>query len=146
MFFSARANGMAIDLPSARRIALRIVVGQAAVTLVAAALCLALAGSLGARSALLGGAIGTVASLAMALLSFGSRAGSDAHLAMRALLLGEAVKLGLVVVLFVVVLKLFKVAPAPLFAAFMATFCVYWVALAALLPTFSALVAPPKAP
>ncbi len=101
---------------------------------------------MGARSALLGGAIGTIASFAMALLSFGSRAGSDAHFAMRAFLIGEAVKLGLVVVLFVVVLKLFKVAPAPLFAAFMATFCVYWVALATLLPTFSAPLAPPKAP
>lgn len=143
---SARANGVAIDLPSARRFALRIVAGQAAVTLLAAALCLALAGSLSARSALLGGAIGTIASLAMALLSFGGRAGSDAHFAMRAFLIGEAVKLGLVVVLFVVVLKLLKVAPAPLFAAFMATLGVYWVALATLLPTFSAPVAPQKAP
>jgi ATP synthase protein I len=137
---------VAIDLPSARRFALRIVAGQAAVTLLAAALCLALAGSLSARSALLGGAIGTIASLAMALLSFGGRAGSDAHFAMRAFLIGEAVKLGLVVVLFVVVLKLLKVAPAPLFAAFMATLGVYWVALATLLPTFSAPVAPQKAP
>jgi ATP synthase protein I len=143
---SARANGVAIDLPSARRFALRIVLGQAAVTLLAAALCLALGGSLSARSALLGGGIGTLANLAMALLSFGSRAGSDAHFAMRAFLVGEAVKLGLVVVLFVVVLKLFKVAPGALFAAFMATFCVYWVALATLLPTFSAPMARPKAP
>ena len=119
-----------------------IVVVLVTVTLVAAALCLALAGSLSARSALLGGAIGTLASLAMALLSFGSRAGSDAQFAVRAFLIGEAVKLGLVVVLFVVVLKLFKVAPAALFAAFMATLCVYWVALATLLPTFSAPAAP----
>lgn len=143
---SARANGVAIDLPNARRFALRIVAGQAAVTLLAAALCLALAGSLSARSALLGGAIGTIASLAMALLSFGGRAGSDAHFAVRAFLIGEAVKLGLVVVLFVVVLKLLKVAPAPLFAAFMATLGVYWVALATLLPTFSVPVVPHKAP
>jgi F0F1-type ATP synthase assembly protein I len=135
---------MAIDLPGARRFVLRIVVGQAAVTLLAAALCLALSGPAGARSALLGGGIGTVATCAMALLSFGSRAASDAHYAMRAFLIGEAVKLGLVVVLFVVVLKLGKVAPAALFGAYIATFLVYWVALGSLLPSFSAATVAPK--
>jgi ATP synthase protein I len=129
---SARANGVAIDLPKARRFALRVVAGQAVITLIAGFLCWALAGPNGARSALLGGGIGTVANLAMTLLSFGSRAGSDAPHAMRAFLVGEAVKLGLVVVLFVVVLKLLKVSPAALFAAYVATFFVYW------LPTFGA--------
>ena len=54
----------------------------------------------------------------MALLSFGDRAGSDAQYAMRALLVGEAVKVALVIVLFVVVLKLLKVSPGALFAAY----------------------------
>lgn len=135
---SARANGVAIDLPKARRFALRVVAGQAVITLIAGFLCWALAGPNGARSALLGGGIGTVANLAMTLLSFGSRAGSDAPHAMRAFLVGEAVKLGLVVVLFVVVLKLLKVSPAALFAAYVATFFVYWLALASALPTFGA--------
>ena len=138
MLSSARANGIAIDLPKARRFALRVVAGQAVVTAVAGLLCWALAGANGARSALLGGGIGTVASLAMTLLSFGSRAGADAQHAMRAFLVGEAVKLGLVVVLFVVVLKLLKVSPAALFAAYVATFFVYWLALAGALPTFGA--------
>jgi len=70
---SARANGVAIDLPKARRFALRVVAGQALITLIAGLLCWVLSGANGARSALLGGGIGTVASLAMALLSFGSR-------------------------------------------------------------------------
>jgi ATP synthase protein I len=135
---SARANGVAIDLPRARRFALRVVAGQALITLIAGLLCWALAGRIGARSALLGGGIGTVASLAMTLLSFGSRAGSDAHYAMRGFLVGEAVKLGIVVVLFVVVLKLLKVSPAALFAAYVATFFVYWLALASALPSFGA--------
>jgi ATP synthase protein I len=139
---SARANEVAIDLPRARRFALGVVAGQAAVTVIAGILALALAGSEGARSALLGGGIGTVANLAMALLSFGSRAGSDAQFAMRAFLVGEAVKLGLVVVLFVVVLKLLKVMPAALFAAYVATFVVYWVALASAMPAFGALTMP----
>jgi ATP synthase protein I len=135
---SARANGVAIDLPKARRFALRVVAGQALITLIAGLLCWALSGANGARSALLGGGIGTAASLAMTLLSFGSRSGSDAQQAMRAFLVGEAVKLGLVVVLFVVVLKLVKVSPGALFAAYVATFFVYWLALASALPTFGA--------
>jgi ATP synthase protein I len=139
---SARANGVAIDLPKARRFALRVVAGQAVVTVIAGILSWALAGPNGARSALLGGGIGTVANLAMALLSFGGRAGAGAQQAMRAFLVGEAVKLGLVVVLFVVVLKVLKVSPAALFAAYVATFLVYWVALASALPAFGALTMP----
>jgi ATP synthase protein I len=139
---SARANGVAIDLPRARRFALRIVAGQAVITVIAGILCWALAGANAARSALLGGGIGTVATLAMTLVSFGDRAGSDAQHAMRAFLVGEALKLGLVVVLFVVVLKLLKVSPAALFAAYVATFFVYWLALASALPSFGALSMP----
>jgi len=133
---------VAIDLPKARRFALRVVAGQAVVTALAGLLFWALAGPNGALSALLGGGIGTVASLAMTLLSFGGRAGSDAQHALRAFLVGEAVKLGLVVVLFVVVLKLLKVSPAGLFAAYVATFFVYWLALASALPRFGALAVP----
>ena len=136
---TAQANGVAIDLPRARRFALCVVAGQAAVTVIAGILSWALAGAVGARSALVGGGIGTVANLAMALMSFGSRAGTDAQYAMRAFLVGEAVKLGLVVVLFVVVLKVLKVTPAALFAAYVATFFVYWIALASALPRFGAL-------
>jgi ATP synthase protein I len=139
---SARANGVAIDLPRARRFALRVVAGQALITLIAGSLCWALGGANGARSALLGGGIGTVATLAMTLVSFGERARSDAQHAMRAFLVGEALKLGLVVVLFVLVLKLLKVSPAALFAAYVATFCVYWLALASALPSFGALAMP----
>jgi ATP synthase protein I len=139
---TAQANGVAIDLPRARRFALCVVAGQAAVTVIVGILSWALAGPTGARSALIGGGIGTVANLAMALLSFGSRAGSDAAHAMRAFLVGEAVKLGLVVVLFVMVLRVLKVTPAALFAAYVATFFVYWIALASALPRFGALAAP----
>jgi ATP synthase protein I len=135
---SVQANGVEIDLPKARRYALRVVAGQALITIIAGILCGALAGATGARSALVGGGIGTVASLAMTLLSFGGWAATDAQHAMRAFLVGEAVKLGLVVVMFVVVLKLMKVSPAALFAAYVATFFVYWLALASALPSFGA--------
>ncbi len=51
--------------------------------------------------------------------------------------LGEAVKVVLVIVLFVVVLKSVSVAPLAMFVAFAATFLVYWIALLSALPRVS---------
>jgi ATP synthase protein I len=133
---------IAIDVPNARRLAFGVVLGQAAVTVTAALLSWAIGGQLAAVSALIGGGISTAASLAMAALSFGGSAAADPHRAIRAFYVGEAVKLALVVVLFVVVLKLMKVVPLALFAAFMATFFVYWVALANALPPLGGKRAP----
>jgi ATP synthase protein I len=133
---------IAIDVPHARRLAFGVVLGQAAVTVIAALLSWAIGGQLAAVSALIGGGISTAASLAMAALSFGGSAATDPQRAIRAFYVGEAVKLALVVVLFVVVLKLMKVAPLALFAAFMATFFVYWIALANALPPLGG----PRAP
>jgi F0F1-type ATP synthase assembly protein I len=47
---------------------------------------------------------------------------------------GEAVKLALVIVLFVLVLRMVNVAPLAMFLAFAATFLVYWIALVGALP------------
>jgi ATP synthase protein I len=119
----------AIDLSQARRMALGIVLGQAAVTVIAALVSGSLAGSTAAISALVGGGISVAASLVMALLSLAGSGGIDAQRAVSAFYIGEAAKLGLVVVLFAVVWKTMKVSPLPLFAAYLATFLVYWVAL-----------------
>jgi F0F1-type ATP synthase assembly protein I len=54
---------LAIDLPHARRLALRVVLGQAAVTAVAALLAWALAGRAGGWSALGGAAVAWVTTL-----------------------------------------------------------------------------------
>jgi F0F1-type ATP synthase assembly protein I len=123
----------AIDLPRARRLAFGVVASQAAVSVVAALCALPLAGRVGALSALAGGGIATAGSLAMAGLVFG---GSDrgAERAMNRFYLGEALKLAVVVVLFMVVLKAMRVAPLAMFAGFAATFLVYWIALLAALP------------
>lgn len=123
-----------MDLPDARRLAFSVVLWQAVVTLVVALISYLIAGSNAAVSAALGGGISTLASLAMATLSFGSRAGADAQRVVRAFYVGEAFKLAIVIVLFVVVLRTMKVSPGALFAAYMATFFVYWVALANALP------------
>ena len=120
--------------PNARRLAFGVVLGQAAVTLIVALSSWLIAGRGAALSALLGGGISTAASLVMAALSFGGSAGATAQRALRALYVGEAVKVALVVLLFVVVLKVMTVAPLAMLAAYVATFFVYWVALANALP------------
>jgi ATP synthase protein I len=125
---------IAIDLPTARRLAFSVVLAQAAVTLTVALLSLGVAGREAALSALLGGGISTAASLVMAALSFGGSAGADAQRAIRALYVGEAAKVAVVVVLFVVVLKTMKVVPLAMLGAYIATFFVFWLALANALP------------
>ena len=121
-----------IDLPHARRLAFGVVLGQAAVTLIAVLVAWAVAGGLAAYSALLGGGIGTGASLVMALVAF-ARGGVDAQRALRSFYLGELLKLFLVIGLFAAVFRVAKVAPLAMFAAFVATFIVYWMALAGIL-------------
>jgi ATP synthase protein I len=131
--FERDCQVVAIDLPNARRLAYGVVLGQAVVTGIVALLSFAMAGSVGAWSALLGGGISTLASLCLALIAFG-RSSANAQSAVTAFYVGEAAKLAVVVVLFVLILKTMRVAPMPLFAAYMATFLVYWVVLARTLP------------
>ena len=123
----------AIDLPHARRLAFGVVLGQALVTAIAGLVALGLAGTVAALSALAGGGIATAGSLAMAALAFGG-ARAPAQRVLGAFYLGEAVKLTLVVVLFVVALKLMRVQPLAMLAGFAATYLMYWVALAGALP------------
>ena len=70
----------------------------------------------------------------MALLGFGGRSASDPHRAMRAFFVGEAAKIAVVIVLFVAVLKTMKVVPLAMLGTYVATFFVFWVALANALP------------
>jgi ATP synthase protein I len=128
-------NVVSIDAAQARRVAFTIVLWQGGVTLVVALVCLAISGRLAAMSALIGGGISTLASLVMAALSFRQSSLANAHSAVRGFYVGEAAKLVTVVVLFVMVLRTLKVSPLAMFAAYVATFFVYWVALANALPT-----------
>ena len=127
---------LAIDLPRARRLAFGVVLGQAGVTVVAAAAAWALVSREAAWSALLGGSIATAGSLAMVALVFaGAAAGAQRIVA--AFYTGEAVKLALVVVLFVLVLRTVRVVPLAMLAGFAATYLVYWIALVGALPSMS---------
>ena len=123
----------AIDLPRARRLAFGVVLGQAGVTVMVALVALGVAGREAAGSAQLGGGIAPMGSLAMAALVFRSAA-ANAQRIVAAFYVGEAAKLAVVVVLFVVVLRMVRVVPLAMLAGFAATFLVYWIALLAALP------------
>jgi len=118
-----------IELPNPRRLAFGVVVGQAAVTLAAAVASGWLGGERAAVSALLGGGVSTAGSLAMALIGFRSHAHSNALSILARLLLGEAAKLAVVIVLFGLVLMLIKVAGVAMLVTYAATFLVYWIVL-----------------
>jgi ATP synthase protein I len=126
---------LAIDLPHARRLAFGVVLAQAAVTVTATLIAWGVADGRAALSALLGGGIATVGSLVMAALVFGGGRAMDPQRVLGMFYLGEAVKVALVIVLFVLVLKWVNVAPLAMFVAFAATFLVYWIALVSALPS-----------
>jgi F0F1-type ATP synthase assembly protein I len=128
-------TGVSIDAAQARRVAFTVVFWQGVVTIAVAIVSYWIAGRLADVSALRGGGISTLASLVMAALSFRRSSLANPYSAVRGFYVGEAAKLATVVVLFVVVLRTMKVSPLAMFAAFMATFFVYWVALANALPT-----------
>ncbi len=128
-------NVVSIGPSQARRMAYSIVIWQAVTTVGVALASWWIAGGLAAMSALIGGGISTLASFAMALLAFRKGSSADAMSAVRGFFVGEAAKLATVIVLFIVVLRTLKVSPLAMFAAYVATFFVYWVALANALPT-----------
>jgi ATP synthase protein I len=124
---------------AAKRLAFGVVRGQAAITLAAALVCWAIGGIHCAWSAALGGAIGTIASLGMALLAFSGRSTPSAARILGAFYAGEIVKVALAIVSFVLALKLTGASPGPMFAGYIATFIVYWIVLARMaLPALSA--------
>ena len=124
----------AIDLPAARRLAFGVVLGQAAVTVVAALVGWLAASRTAGISALLGGGIATLATFAMVAVAFRQAAAASPARLLGTFFGGEALKLVLVVVLFVAVLRWLHPAPIALLATYGATFLVYWLALGLGLP------------
>jgi ATP synthase protein I len=125
----------AVELPALRRVAYSGVLAQAVLTVAIALFCYARWGSNAAISALLGGGIGTVASLTLALIALGKGARELADV-VRAFYIGEAAKIAVMVLLFMVVLGTLKemLVPGALFGTYVATFVVHWVALRRALP------------
>jgi ATP synthase protein I len=123
-----------LELPQARRLAMSVVLGQVAVTVVAALICFAVWGRVPGLSALVGGGISTIASAALALIGFGSRAGAPAAQVAKSFYVGEGVKLAVTVAAFIAVFTTMKVSFVALFGTYIATLFVYWIALANALP------------
>jgi ATP synthase protein I len=125
---------IAIDVALARRLALSVVLGQAAVTVICALAAWLISDSRAAISAVLGGGISTVASLAMAIFGLGGRSAADPQRALRTFFVGETAKIAVMIVLFIAVLKTMKVVPLAMLGTYAATFLVFWLALANMLP------------
>jgi F0F1-type ATP synthase assembly protein I len=117
--------------PDARQVALGIVLQQAILSAAIALLCWMFASPKAAFSAAIGGGIGTAASLVLAMVAFRPGERDPGRMA-RAFFVGEAAKLAVVVILFVLAFTTIKkmLVPVALFGAYMATFFVFWVALA----------------
>lgn len=116
------------DVSGARRAALMVVLAQAGATLILAVTFLIGADARAAASALIGGGVGVAASLAMVFAMFRGAA-ADPKRILRNTYRGEALKLGVTVLLIVAALKFVDIAVLPFFVAYAATFLVYWIAL-----------------
>ncbi len=113
----------------ARRLAFGIVYGQIGITLLVSAAGLFLGGSRAGVSALLGGAIGTLASLYVALSTFRLDADAEPTKILRRVFRGEFYKIVITAGLFSLVLLNMDVSFGLMLGGFSATFVVYWVAL-----------------
>ncbi len=129
----------AVELPVMRRVAFGVVLAQAAVTALIAAVCWFVWGRNAGLSAAVGGGIGTAASLVLVLIVFRKRARELTDI-VRAFYVGEAAKLLVMVLLFVMALSTMKsmLVPGALFGAFVATFLIHWVMLRRAVPKLDA--------
>ena len=107
-----------------------LVAGQVAIAGVVALVCAASIGLQAGFAAAVGGGIGATASLAQVASGFRRSAAGNARAIARGFYRGEALKIGVTVLLFVAALRGRHFAPGPLLAGYVATFVAYWVALA----------------
>ncbi len=120
-----------------RRTAWRLAMGQAALTVLVAVTAGWLGGRMSAWSALAGGGIGTVTGLYQALRMFSVSAAEEPDRFMRAVYVGEFMKIVATAALFVAVIRIMKPQFLPMMAAYAATFLVYWAALGTGYPWFA---------
>lgn len=123
--------------PQTRRLAGRILLGQAAVTIVLAALVAAGAGQKSGLSALSGGLIGLIANLYMTIAAL--RPARSAGFAFGRLLVGQFVKVLLTVGMFLAVAQRKDVVWPAVIAGYVATLVVFWV-----VPVLAAPKLPPR--
>lgn len=112
-----------------RREAFRLAGWQVGLTALIAAISWLLGGPGSALSAAAGGGIGTLAGLYQSLRMFSVDASEDPSRFLRAVYVGQVVKLLLTAALFILVIKTLSVEFLPLIIGYAATFTVYWMAL-----------------
>jgi F0F1-type ATP synthase assembly protein I len=110
--------------PETRRFAGRILLAQALVMTVIAAICYAFLGERSGTSALTGGAIGLIANALMTVTAL--RPADSAGAALGRLLFGQMMKVGFTVALLVIVARGGWAHWPSLLAAYAATLFVYW--------------------
>ena len=113
-----------------RRQALWVVMGQVAVAVGGALICYAARDARSSLSALIGGGIGAASTLVQVVIGLRNSDGKEPRAVMRSFFRGSAMKLVVTVVLFVLALRGRNLAAGPLFVTYVATFLVYWLALA----------------
>ena len=118
------------DIRLGRRRALYVVLGQGLLGAVVAAACLAVWGSRAGASALLGAAIGIVATSLMAFAMLRHADGASVQRVAWSFFSGWVVKVAFTVALLVVAFRSPKVHAAALLAAYVATFLGYWIGAA----------------
>ena len=114
-------------LAEARRGAFQVVGWQALAAFLAGCLGLLAGGEPAGEAALLGGLIAAAGSLVMAVRVFGGRPERDPKRMLARLVLGEAFKFAVTVLLFSVAIVVLKAEFLPLILGYMAGFAAYWV-------------------
>ncbi len=114
-------------LAEARRDAFRVVGFQSLAALLAGGLGLLLGGVPAGGAALTGGLIAAAAQLTVTLRVFGGREERDPKRLLGRMVLGEALKFAVTVLLFAVALVVEKAAFLPLILGYMAGFAAYWI-------------------
>jgi F0F1-type ATP synthase assembly protein I len=114
------------DVQKGRRHALAVVLSQAVLGAVVAAVCYAIGGSRAGASALLGTAIGVAATSLMAFAMLRHGEGATLMRATIGFFLGWLVKVGFTIALLVMAFRSPNVEAVPLLAAYVATFFGYW--------------------
>ena len=110
--------------------AMSVIIGQAAISAASGLVAWAVADMRAGWSALLGGGISTLASLALYVLAFRHRAGTSPLKIARGFYLGEATKVGVTIALMVLALVLWQPSLLAMMLTYIATLLVYWLALA----------------
>ena len=107
-----------------------LVAGQVAIAVVVAMALALFSGLSAGLAALVGGGIGAAATIVQVGASFRRGTMGDAPAIARGFYRGEALKIAVTVILFILAMRRHRVAPGPMFLGYVATFVAYWVALA----------------